>query len=262
MDLETLLYEVKDRVATITINRPEKRNTLSPQVIDEILACLGEADTDADVGAVVITGAGEKAFCAGADLAGSMMAGDGVYGRHEAARKFLKIFKLLEEYGKPVIAAANGHCLGGGLGLALACDMVIAVEDAKLGTPEIKLGLFPHVIMATIFRNVSNPKKAWEMVLTGSRLSAKEAMDIGMVNTVVPRSEFAETVESTARKLAGWSPAAMRLGRRAYYAMRDMTMGQALDYLHTVLTVNTMTEDAAEGITAFFQKREPQWKGK
>lgn len=262
MSFDTLQYDVSDRVATITIDRPEKRNAMSPQVIEELIRALGAADGADDVGCVVLTGSGEKAFCAGADLGGSMMSGDGIFGRHEAGRRFLDLFRLLTHLGKPVICAANGSFFGGGVGLALACDIVVVTDDAKIGTPEISLGLFPHVIMATIFRNVANPKKVWELILTGERITASEALELGMVNHVAPRASFHATVDTLSKKLAGWSPAAIRLGRRSYYTMRDMTFEQALEYLQTMLTVNTVTEDAMEGITAFFEKREPNWKGK
>lgn len=262
MSYETLLYDVDERVATVTINRPEKRNALSPTVIEELNQALRAADTDADVGCVVLTGAGEKAFCAGADLAGSMMSGQGVYGRHEMGRRFLDLFRLLEHLGKPVVCAANGSFFGGGLGLALACDIVLAADDIKLGTPEISLGLFPHVIMATIFRNISNPKLVWELILTGERITAPQAVELGMINHAVPRAELMARTRELATKLAGWSPVAIRLGRRSFHVMRDMTFDQALEYLQSVLTVNTITEDAAEGISAFFEKRDPTWKGR
>ena len=223
VSFETIQYEVTDRVATITINRPDKRNAMSPTVIAEISDVLRSADAADDVGCVVLTGAGEKAFCAGADLGGSMMSGQGVYGRHEAGRRFLDLFRIMEGLGKPIVCAANGSFYGGGVGLALACDIVVVTDDAKIGTPEISLGLFPHVIMATIFRNVANPKKVWELILTGERITAAEALELGMVNHVVPRDRFGETVDRLAQKLAGWSPVAIRLGRRSYYTMRDMT---------------------------------------
>ena len=262
MKFDTLLYEVTERVATVTLNRPEKRNVLSPQVIQELTHALGAADNDDSVGSIVLTGAGEKAFCAGADLAGSMVAGEGVYGRHEAGRRFLDLFRAMESGGKPILCAAQGSFYGGGLGLALACDIVVAVDGIQLGTPEISLGLFPHVIMATIFRNVANPKKVWELVLTGDRITAQEALNLGMINHVVSREEFSPKVTALARKLAGWSPAAIRLGRRSFYTMRDMSFSQAMEYLQTVLTVNTLTEDAMEGVSAFFEKRPASWKGR
>jgi enoyl-CoA hydratase/carnithine racemase len=260
---ETILYGVADRIATITLNRPDKRNALNPTVIKELGEALRAADADKAVGAIVLTGAGDKAFCAGADLGGGgMIAGDGVYGRHEAGRGFLDLFRVMRASAKPIVCAANGHVLAGGLGVALACDLLIAVDDADFGTPEINVGLFPYVIMATILRNSTNRKRVLELLLTGDKIRGKDVVELGWANRVVPRAELGAAVAETAKKLASKSPAILNLGRRAYYAMGDMTFEQALEYLHAMLTVNTLTEDAAEGIGAFIQKKNPEWKGR
>ncbi|HVM12673.1 MAG TPA: enoyl-CoA hydratase-related protein [Actinomycetota bacterium] len=263
MAYETLLYEVKDRIARITINRPDKRNALNATVIAELVAAFRAADADANVGAIVLTGAGEKAFCAGADLGGGGMIGaQTVYERHEAGRNFLDLFRTMRSIGKPIVCAANGHVLAGGLGLALACDALIAVDDADFGTPEINVGLFPYVIMATIVRSSTNRKRVLELLLTGDKIRGAEVERLGWANRVVPRAELAAAVDELAKKLASKSPAILRLGRRAWYAMGDMTFEQAIEYLQACLTVNTLTEDAAEGIGAFLEKREAKWKGR
>lgn len=263
MAYETLLYAVADRIATITINRPDKRNALNGTVIRELTDAFRAADADKSVGAIVLTGAGDKAFCAGADLGGGgMIAGDGVFGRHEAGRGFLDLFRVMRAGAKPIVCAANGHVLAGGLGVALACDLLVAVDDADFGTPEINVGLFPYVIMATIVRNTTNRKRMLELLLTGDKIRGAELVTLGWANKVVPRAELPAAVADLAKKLASKSPAILTLGRRAYYAMGDMTFEQAIEYLQAVLTVNTLTEDAAEGITAFLEKRPPAWKGR
>ena len=260
---ETLLYSVTDRVATVIINRPDKRNALNATVIAELVDAFRTAEKDPAVGVVVLTGAGDKAFCAGADLGGGGMIGaQTVYERHEAGRGFLDLFRVMRSLGKPILCAAKGHVLAGGLGVALACDMLIAVDDADFGTPEINVGLFPYVIMATIVRNSTNRKRVLELLLTGDKIRGKDVVDLGWANRVVTRDAFPAAVADLAKKLASKSPAILNLGRRAWYAMGDMSFEQAIEYLQAMLTVNTLTEDAAEGIGAFLQKRDPAWKGK
>src|SRR4051812_13275091 len=208
MAYETLLYSVDRRIARVTINRPDKRNALNATVIAELLAAFRAADADANVGAIVLTGAGEKAFCAGADLGGGGMIGaQTVYDRHETGRNFLELFRTMREIGKPIVCAANGHVLAGGLGVALACDALVAVDDADFGTPEINVGLFPYVIMATIIRTTTNRRRMLELILTGDKIRGAEAISLGWANYVVPRAQFAAKVDELAGKLASKSPA-------------------------------------------------------
>ncbi len=169
---------------------------------------------------------------------------------------------MIKGLQKPLLGRINGHALGGGFGLACSCDIVIAAEDCRFGTPEINVGLFPYVIMATLLRSTSAPKKLVEMMLTGERLDAREAQQLGLVNHVVPREQLDAKVDEIAKKITSKSPAILRLGRRAFYTMRDMEYEKALEYLSSVLAINTMAEDVAEGISAFLEKREPYWKGK
>ena len=261
METTAILYTVSDRIARITINRPEKRNTLDATVLAELGAAFRAADADAAVGAIVLTGAGEKAFCAGADLGAGMLA-QSVYERHEASRAFVEVFRTMRSLGKPVVCAANGHVLAGGLGLALACDFVIAVEDADFGAPEINLGLFPWVILATLVRNTIDRRRLLELLLTGEKVRGDAVRELGWASRVVPRAALEDSVVSLAGKLAAKSPVVLRLGRRAWYATADMTFDQAVEYLHPMLTVTSMTEDAAEGVVAFFEKRPAVWKGR
>jgi len=255
-----LLYDLSDGVATVTLNRPEQRNALSAQLLGEMLEAIKTARDDDAVRAVVLTGAGDKAFCAGADL-GGFAADASLVEKHFASDRFIELFWLMAELGKPTLCAANGHVLAGGMGLALSCDLVIATEAATFGTPEINVGAFPFMIMAIIYRNVPR-KKVNEMLLLGERLSAEEAVEWGLINKVVPAEEFDAAVADWAGKLASKSPVVMRLGHDAIYRQQDMSFGDALEYLRSQLSMALSTEDILEGVKAFFEKREPKWKGR
>jgi enoyl-CoA hydratase/carnithine racemase len=256
-----VLFEVAGPVARVTINRPDARNALSPEVMEGLLEAFDRAAADAGVRVVVLTGAGDRAFCAGGDLGGRGFQQNSFVERHHGRRTFADLFRRLNRMGKPVIARVRGHCLAGGFGLALGCDLVVASDDASFGTPEVKRGLMPMMIMATIFRNVGR-KKGMELLLTGERISAAEAERLGLINHAVPAAELDAKVDELAARIAGMSPAVVRLGRDAFYAMSDMGFDQALDYLQAMLTVNLGTEDAVEGVRAFLEKREPDWKGR
>ena len=259
---QTIVTETKDKTGIITISREERRNAISPTMIVELIDTLSKYDDDSNTLAIVLTGAGSKVFCAGADFGESMGATASFLDRYEGQRRFAELFKVIKDLKKPLLGRINGHALGGGLGLACACDIVIAAEDCRFGTPEINVGLFPYVIMPTLLRFTSAPKKLVEMMLTGERLDAREAQQLGLVNHVVPREQLDAKVDEITQKITSKSPAILRLGRRAFYTMRDMEYEKALEYLASMLAINTMTEDIAEGITAFLEKREPQWKGK
>jgi enoyl-CoA hydratase/carnithine racemase len=260
MDYEQLLYAVDDGVATLTLNRPDQRNALSGQLLAELVDGLKAARDDEAVRAVVLTGAGDKVFCAGADL-GGFAADVPLLQKHYASDLFLEFFRLMPRLGKPSLCAANGHVLAGGMGLALSCDLVIAKEGATFGTPEINVGAFPYMIMAIIYRNVPR-KKVNEMMLLGERLSAEEAATYGLANKVVPAEEFAAAVADWAGRLASKSPLLMRLGHDAMYRQQDMALDDALEYLRSQLTLTFSTEDILEGVQAFFEKRDPEWKGR
>lgn len=260
MDYEVVKYEVADGVATVTLNNPEKRNMLSGQMLVELLDAMKTARDSEDVRAVVLTGAGDKAFCAGADL-GGFAADVPLVAKHFATDLFLEYFRLMPRLGKPSLCAANGHVLAGGMGLALSCDLLIAKEGATFGTPEINVGAFPYMIMAIIYRNVPR-KKVNEMMLLGERISAEQAVEYGLANKVVPADEFDTAVAEWAAKLASKSPVLMRLGHDAMYRQQDMAVDDALEYLRSQLSLTFSTEDIVEGVTAFFEKRDPQWKGR
>jgi enoyl-CoA hydratase/carnithine racemase len=259
-DYEQLLYDVSDGVATVTLNRPDQRNALSPQLLAELVDAVHRARDDDAARALVLTGAGDKVFCAGADL-GGFAADAPLVQKHYGSDLFLEFFRTMPRLGKPSLCAANGHVLAGGLGLALSCDLVIAKEGATFGTPEINVGAFPYMIMSIIYRNVPR-KKVNEMILLGERLSAEEAVSYGLANRVVPADEFDAAVSEWAGKLASKSPVLMRLGRDAMYRQQDMSLDDALEFLRSQLSLTFSTEDIQEGVQAFFEKREPEWKGR
>ena len=260
MSYGQLIYEVSEGVATLTLNRPEQRNALSSQLLEELVDGMRSARDDEDVKVVVLTGAGEKVFCAGADL-GGFAADLPLIEKHLANDLFLEYFRLMPRLGKPSLCAANGHVLAGGLGLALCCDLLIAREGITFGTPEINVGAFPYMIMAIIYRNVPR-KRVNEMLLLGERISASDAVDYGLANKVVAADEFEGAVADWAGKLASKSPLLMKLGHDAMYRQQDMALDDALEFLRGQLSLTLSTEDLVEGVSAFFEKREPQWKGR
>ena len=261
MATESVLYELGESgVATITLNDPDTRNALSAELLEGLIAALGRARDDGDVRCVVLASSHEKVFSSGANLSG--FAGDvPLVSKHFASERFLELFKLIGSLGKPTVCAARGHVLAGALGIALACDLIVASEQATFGTPEINVGTFPFMIMALIYRNVPR-KKANELLLLGERFTAADALTAGIVNKVVAAAELDRAVEAWALKLAGASPVIMRLGKEAMRRQLDMELDDALDYLRGQLTLALSTEDIREGVSAFFEKREPQWKGR
>ncbi|MBA2505178.1 MAG: enoyl-CoA hydratase/isomerase family protein [Thermoleophilaceae bacterium] len=260
MAFDTLLYEVDAGVATISLNQPDTRNALSNELLEELIAAYGQVRDDEAVRCVVLTSTHEKVFSSGANLAG-FGADVPLVHKHFASDKLVEIFQLIGQIGKPSICAANGHVLAGSLGIALAHDLIVAKDTASFGTPEINVGAFPFMIMALIYRNVGR-KKTNELLLLGDRIDAAEAERIGIVNKVVPAAEFDAAVGEWAAKLAAKSPVVMRLGKDAMFRQMDMPLLDALEYLHAQLTITMSTEDLVEGVTAFFEKRDPEWKGR
>jgi enoyl-CoA hydratase/carnithine racemase len=256
----TLRYEVADAVATIALDEPETRNALSDALLDDLLAALAAARDDPDVRCVVLASTHATVFSSGGDLAG-FTADVPLVERHAANDRFPRLFALIGRLGKPVLCAARGHVLAGALGLALACDLVIAGERATFGTPEINVGLFPFMIAALIARNVGR-KKMTELLLLGERVDAHEAQRIGLVNRVVAPDAFDAAVAEWARALAAKSPLLVKLGKDALYAQQDMSLHEALAYQRAQLSIALSTDDAHEGAAAFLERREPRWTGR
>src|SRR3954452_20579325 len=253
-------YEVADGVATITLDDPETRNSLSDELLSETIEAFTKARVDEAVRCVVLASSHEKVFSSGGNLAG--FAGEvPLVHKHFASERFVALFRLIGELRKPTICAAGGHVLAGALGVALACDLIVASETATFGTPEINVGVFPFMIMALIYRNVPR-KKTNELLLLGERIDAREAERIGIVNKVVSADEFDGAVRDWATKLAAKSPVLMRMGKDAMFRQQDMAFLEALDFLRSQLTIAMSTEDIVEGVSAFFDKREPVWKGR
>jgi enoyl-CoA hydratase/carnithine racemase len=240
----------------VTIDRPERRNALSAGVIDGLLDGLRRASAEEAVRAVVITGAGDAAFCAGGDIGG--------FGQDTAESAPAAIARLLDalwHHPQPSVARVNGTALGGGFGVMLACDLAVAADDVKVGMPEINLGLWPHVITAVVQRTVPR-RLALELMLTGRRVEAEEALRWGLVNRVVPRADLDGAVDELVDAIASKSPAIVRLGKRSFLGAEDKPFGPALQHLKDMLAANLEEPDLAEGVSAFLEKRPPRWKGR
>lgn len=255
-----LEYSVSGGIARLTINRPERRNAVSFDVMRGLRDGLADARTDDEVRVVVITGAGEQAFCAGADLTG-IADNSGAIAAHDGRGAFADLFRDLWSLGKPTIARVRGYALAGGFGLAMSCDFVIAADDAQFGTPEVNVGLWPYMITIPLLRSIP-PRLVLELMMTGRRVDATEAERVGLVNRVVPVAELDAQVDALAHDLASKSPLVLRLGKTAFQHVLDLDADHALDYLQAMLTVTTLSEDAAEGVAAFAAKRAPRWTGR
>jgi enoyl-CoA hydratase/carnithine racemase len=260
MSEQEVLYSVENGAARVTINRPERRNAMSYGVMQGLRDGVAAAKADDDVRVVVLTGAGDRAFCAGADL-GGIAENAGAAAAHDGRGLLADLFRELWSLGKPTIARVRGYALAGGFGLALACDFVIASDDAQFGTPEVDVGLWPYMITVPLLRSMP-PKKVLELQATGRRVRAEEAERIGFVTRVVPVDQLDAAVDELAASLASKSPLVLRWGRDAFYRVLEMDADSALDYLQGMLSVHTLSEDAAEGVAAFAEKREPRWRGR
>jgi enoyl-CoA hydratase/carnithine racemase len=257
--LEQVAVSLDEHVATVTLNRPEQRNPLSATMLRDLAAAFRWCQKESEVRVVVLTGAGDRVFCAGADLAGfdsEMTHLD----RHRSRSLFVELFTLMAGLGKPIVGRINGHALAGGIGLACACDLLVSTDTATFGTPEINVGIWPMMIQAILSRNL--PRKVLlEMEMLGDRWTATQMQGFGVVNRVVPHDLLDSAVKEITDKLAKKSPVAMQLGRDSFYKQQDMEFVAALAYLHSQFTLVTLTDDSKEGIKAFFEKREPDFKG-
>ncbi len=250
----------KGRVATITLNRPDQRNPLSGNMLRDLAAAFRWAQGEPEVRVVVLTGAGDRAFCAGADL-GSFDAEMTDLERHRTRDLFVELFTIMAQLGKPIVGRINGHALAGGLGLACSCDILVSTDTATFGTPEINVGIWPMMIQAILSRNI--PRKVLlEMEMLGDRWTATQMQALGVINRVVPHDQLDAAVNEITERLAAKSPVAMRLGRDSFYRQQDMEFQAALDYLQSQFTLVTLSDDAKEGIKAFLEKRQPDFKGR
>lgn len=254
-----ITYDVTDAVATVTIDDPERRNPLSIETMGELTDAMRLAGSDDEVRVIVLTGAGDRAFSAGGDLSGGFV--DSPLLDHHSRGVLADLFRAMRTNPKPIIGRINGVALGGGFGVAAACDITIASETARFGTPEINLGLWPMMI-STVLLPLVPRKQLLEMMLLGKVIDASEAHELGIVTHVVPADDLDATVGEIVDQLRGKSPAALALGKSSFYAMEGMDFDTALDHLHIGLTAVSFTEDAAEGVQAFLEKREPNWKGR
>ncbi len=270
---DDVLYEVEGRVGRITINRPDRRNALNSSVLAGLRHALASARADEAVRVVVLTGAGDRAFSAGADLIGpdspaagsrsspseeGAASGPTPSELHEARRQLAAVFEDLSGLGKPSIARVRGYALAGGMGLALACDLVVAAEDAVFGTPEIDIGIWPYMVTVVLLQWLP-PKRALELMMTGRRIKADEAARLGFVTRLVPVDELDGAVGELAAVLADKPPGALAAGRASFERVLHLAASDALAYLHPLLTVATQTEEAAEGRAAFAERRRPRW---
>ena len=256
MAYETIIVEKNDHLGILTLNRPDKLNTLSMRLFEEIVLGLEDLERDEEVHVVVVRANG-RAFCAGRDVSDPT---ESPLERHKH-RRFARLAAAIAKMGKPVIAAVQGPATAGGFGLALACDLVIASDDARFGMTAINVGLFGFGPALVLSRCLGR-KKALEILLTGDLIGAAEAERLGLVNRVVPRERLDEAAMELAARLAKKSPVALRMGKRGFYTMADMEYVKALDYAEALISILHSTEDVEEGIKAFLEKREPVWKSR
>ncbi len=247
-------------VFTLTINRPERRNALNEAVAKGIIAGLDQAEADRGVRAVVLTGSGDDAFCAGGDMKpaadGTPFTIDVANPRHYVA----DLLRRMDSCRLPLIARVNGHALAGGFGLVCACDLVVAREDAKLGVPEVRVGLFPMMILPYLLR-VAPYRTMMEMCLTGDPITATEAQRLGIINLAVPAAELDAALARLLERVTTKSPSGVRLGKQALTKIREMSVDSALEYAQFMLANMSRTEDAREGFAAFNQRRPPTFTG-
>jgi len=258
--MDEVLYGKDSGIATITINRPARRNSLTQQVVNMIRSSLARANHDPEINVIVFTGEGSTVFCAGGDL-GRESAESGNIARHDANKQLAELFSDIKDLGKPLIGRVNGHALGAGFAILLACDLVVASDDVRLGCPELKVGLFPMLTMVHLTRHLG-PKSALEMMLTAQQINAVEAERMGLINYAVPRDELDSKTTELVEKIKDFSPIAIRLGRETFTSAEELNFSQALDLALSNLSLNLGTEDAKEGTRAFLKKRKPVWLGK
>jgi enoyl-CoA hydratase/carnithine racemase len=259
MSYTQILLATNDHIGRITLNRPEKRNALTRTAMGEMVQALEAMKADADVQVVVVTGAGQEAFCAGADINEFLHADP--LAQREQNEAYRGLCQTLMQFEKPILGAINGLALGGGAGMTLMFDFVIASEAVRFGFPEIRAGIFPMMVAANLFRVIGR-RKALELILTGETIDAREAERIGLINRVVSSEELAAEVNKLASTLLRLSPMALWLGKEALHRSGGMHPAEALDYLKEMATVMLLTEDAQAGLEAVLGRKQARWKGR
>lgn len=253
--------QVRGAVHWITIDREARRNALNERVVARISEGIAAAVADANCRAIVLTGSGTRAFCAGADLNKNVQGGAFEVDFSRPHHYLVALFRQMQSCPLPIVARVNGAAMAGGFGLLCACDMAVSTDDASFATPESKIGLTPMMILPSMLRVVPQ-RKLMEMCVTGEPYTAAEALALGIVNHVVPRAELDAKLEWLLARMIDRSPTAVRLGKQAFQAMRDMAMFEALEYAQAMVPVMASTEDAREGLAAFQEKRPPIWTGR
>jgi methylglutaconyl-CoA hydratase len=254
-----VLAEVREQVLWLTINRESSRNALNDTVLETMAAHIRDSEKDSSVRAIVISGAGNRVFCAGGDLKSDSATFEFDYARPSTS--YADLMRAACNVQVPLIARINGHCLAGGMGLLAMCDMAVSTDTAKFGLPEVKIGMFPMQV-AALLRRILPARIFAELCYTGASIDAQKALTIGLLNYVVPDAELDSTLASLLQTIVANSPTAIRRGKYALRATQDMTIDQALSYMETQLGTLSLTKDAKEGIASFNEKRAPRWSGR
>jgi len=260
---EAVLQERRGAVSWVTINRPEARNALNNPVVDGVAAALAAAEQDPEVLAVVLTGAGDRAFCAGGDLKpqGGSVGGPLQFDYSQPHTGYAELLRRANRFEKPIVARVNGAVMAGGMGVLSMCDMAVASDDVRLGLPEVAIGAFPMQV-ASVMQHLVPRRKFVEMCLTGEPITAQDALEMDLLNYVVPRAELDAKVEWLLARLLNKSPAAIRRGKNALRAIADMSFESSIAFTENQLATVLLMQDAVEGISAFNEKRKPRWTGR
>lgn len=258
---EPVLVTADAGVAELTLNRPEIRNALNGAMVAELTTAVRRLAADRSVHAVIVAGAGERAFCAGGDL-NEIVGSQGVSGRRAYFSGLVDLFEAIRRAPQPYIAAVHGYAMGGGFGLACACDLTVAAEDAVFGLPEVRVGLFPMVILAPILRLCQEHKRLLELCYLGESIGAEEARSLGVCGRVVAREQLLPTARQMAATVAGWSPAVVAFGKSALDVAAGLPPAQAQSYLREMTVLGSLLDDSIEGMGAFLARRPPEWRGR
>ncbi|WP_420466125.1 enoyl-CoA hydratase-related protein [Panacagrimonas sp.] len=257
---EPVLVERRNGVQWITLNRPERRNAINQDVIRRIGEGIGDAVADRDCRAIVLTGAGDKAFCAGGDLQKNADGNPFGVDYSRPQHYMVELFKRIQDCTLPIVARVNGHALAGGFGLLCACDMAVAADDIRIGAPESRIGMTPMTILPYMLR-VIPARRLQEICITGESFCAQDGLDWGILNYVVPRAQLDGKLDWLLARVTGGSPTAVRLGKQTFNAMRDMSLRDALEYSQAMFAAMASTADALEGRASFIEKRAPNYAG-